>query len=93
MKKATAEGGLPRLQASSWNAIFAPRNLPQEVQARLNEALVKALDDDATRKQLVNIGAVVPESSDRTPRFLQMLVEREVARWSSVLKAAGVAAN
>ena len=89
----TAEGGLPKLLASSWNAIFAPKILSQEVQAALKEALVKALDDDAIRKQLVNIGAVVPAHADRTPQALQMLVDSEVIRWSSVLKAAGVAAN
>jgi tripartite-type tricarboxylate transporter receptor subunit TctC len=89
----TAEGGLPTLRASSWNAIFAPKSLPPDVQARLSEAVIRALDDDATRKQLFNIGAVIPESADRTPRSLQMLVESEVVRWSSVLKAAGVAAN
>jgi tripartite-type tricarboxylate transporter receptor subunit TctC len=88
-----AEGGLPKLQASSWNAIFAPNALPKEVQAKLNTAVVEALDDDVTRKQLVNIGSVVPERADRTPQALQMLVESEVVRWSSVLKAAGVAAN
>jgi tripartite-type tricarboxylate transporter receptor subunit TctC len=89
----TAEGGLPSLQASSWNAIFASKTLPQDVQAKLSAAVVAALDDEATRKQLVDIGSVVPERADRTPRALQMLVESEVVRWSSVLKAAGVAAN
>lgn len=89
----TSEGGLPQFQASSWNAIFAPRNLPSDVQAKLNAAVVKALDDEATRKRLLDLGCVIPGKTDRTPRALQELVESEVARWSSVLKVAGVSAN
>ena len=47
-----------------------------------------ALDDDATRKRLLDIGSEIPNKADRTPEALQKLVESEVARWSPVLKAA-----
>ena len=82
----TTEGGLPEFQVSGWNAIFAPKNLPQEIQIKLNDALSKALDDPATAKRLLDIGCSLPEKPDRTPRALQERVEREVARWSAVLK-------
>jgi tripartite-type tricarboxylate transporter receptor subunit TctC len=84
----TKEGGLPEFQASAWNAIFAPRNLPQDMQAKLNDALVRALDDEGTRKRLLSIGCEVPDKADRTPQALRELVTSEVARWSSVLKTA-----
>jgi tripartite-type tricarboxylate transporter receptor subunit TctC len=87
----TKEGGLPEFQVSAWNAIFAPKNLPPDIQAKLNEAVVKALDDEATTKRLLEIGSLIPARNDRTPEALQRLVESEVARWSSVLKAAGAA--
>ena len=83
----TREGGLADFQVSSWNALFAPRNLPQDIQAKLNDALVKALDDEATRKRLLQIGCELPDKKDRTPQALQKLVESEVARWSLVLNA------
>jgi tripartite-type tricarboxylate transporter receptor subunit TctC len=89
----TKEGGLPDFQASSWNGIFGPRNLPQDIQAKLNDAIVMALDDQGTRKRLLDIGSEIPDKSNRTPRALQDLVESEVPRWSSLLKAAGVAAK
>ena len=82
----TKEGGLPEFQVSGWNAIFAPKDLPQDVQAKLGDALSKALDDPATAKRLADIGCSLPEKPDRTPQALQERVEREVARWSSVLK-------
>ena len=89
----TKEGGLADVQASSWNAIFAPRNLPQDIQAKLNDALAKALNDSGTRKRLLHIGSVIPGTADQTPQALQTLVESEVVRWSSVLKVAGATAN
>jgi tripartite-type tricarboxylate transporter receptor subunit TctC len=45
------------------------------------------------RKRLLSIGSEIPKKVDRTPQSLQKLVESEVARWSSVLKAAGATAN
>jgi putative tricarboxylic transport membrane protein len=89
----TKEAGLPEFQVSAWNAIFAPKGVPAEVVAKLNTALVKALDDQATRKRLLELGSVIPERQGRSPEALQTLVANEVARWTPVLKAAGVTAN
>jgi hypothetical protein len=57
----TAEGGLPQFVVSTWNGIFAPKNLAPEVQDKLNHALATALDDATVRKRLTDIG-----SSSRT---------------------------
>jgi len=84
----TTEGGLPAFQVSAWNALFAPKGLPAEIQTKLNDALVKALDDEATRKRLLDMGFVIPSAADRTPQVLQLLVQREVTRWSGVIKSA-----
>jgi tripartite-type tricarboxylate transporter receptor subunit TctC len=88
----TKEAGLPAFQVTSWNAIFAPRGLPREIQAKLTEAVDKALDDANTRKRLLELGCEVPDKAARTPEALQQLVEREVARWDPVLKGAAAAA-
>jgi tripartite-type tricarboxylate transporter receptor subunit TctC len=89
----TKEGGLPEFQVSAWNAIFAPKDTPADVAAKLNAALVAALDDQATRKRLLELGSVIPDKAGRSPEALQKLVTSEVARWTPVLKAAGVTAN
>jgi tripartite-type tricarboxylate transporter receptor subunit TctC len=82
----TVEAGLPEFQVSGWNAIFAPRNLPRDIQAKLSDALTSALEDPATAKRLQEIGCFIPNRADRTPAALQGRVEHDVARWSSVLK-------
>ena len=85
----TKEAGLPNYEVSAWNAVFAPKGVPQDVAAKLSDALVKALDDENTRKRLLELGGVIPSKDERTPAALQKLVDSEVARWTPVLKAAG----
>ena len=82
-------GGFPDYQVSAWNALFAPKGTPKEIVAKLNEALAKAVDDDATRKRLLELGSVLPDKAGRSPEALASLVRSEVARWTPLLKAAG----
>ena len=85
----TIEAGLPQFQVSAWNALFAPKNLPVEIQTKLNRTLIAASEDPATRQRLLDIGAELPSSAELTPEALQALVERETVRWSQVLKGLG----
>jgi tripartite-type tricarboxylate transporter receptor subunit TctC len=84
----TKEAGLPEFQVSAWNALFAPKGTPKEIVAKLNETLVKALDDGATRKRLLELGSVIPDKAGRSPEALANLVRSEVARWTPILKSA-----
>jgi len=84
----TKEAGLPDYQVSAWNAIFAPKGTPPEIIAKLNAALVKALDDPNTRKRLLDLGGVIADKPGRSPEALHELVVSEVARWTPVLKGA-----
>ena len=84
----TKEAGMPEYQVSAWNALFAPKGVPKDVAAKLSDTLVKALDDEATPKRLLELGSVIPGKAGRSPQALQKLVESEVARWTPILKAA-----
>jgi tripartite-type tricarboxylate transporter receptor subunit TctC len=86
------EAGFPAMGVSAWNAIFAPKGIPADALAKLTDALDKALDDEGTRKRLLDLGSVLPDKQGRTPAALQKLVESEVARWSDALKKAGIVA-
>jgi tripartite-type tricarboxylate transporter receptor subunit TctC len=85
----TTEGGLPDYQVSAWNALFAPKGTPKEIVTKLSDALSKALDDEPTRKRLLDLGSDIPEAPGRSPDALADLVRSEVARWTPILKAAG----
>ena len=83
------EAGLPEFQAQAWNALFAPKGTPQPVLDKLSDALDKALDDEQTRKRLLELGSVLPDKEGRGPQPLSALVKSEIDRWTPVIKAAG----
>jgi tripartite-type tricarboxylate transporter receptor subunit TctC len=84
----TTEAGLPAFQAQAWNAIFAPKGTSPEIVAKLNAAVVKALDDENVRKRLLDLGSVIPAVPERSPAALAALVKSEIAKWTPVLKPA-----
>jgi tripartite-type tricarboxylate transporter receptor subunit TctC len=86
----TREAGLPEFQASAWNALFAPKATPRPILDKLTEALDKALDDDNTRKRLVELANDIPDKSRRGPKALLTLVRSEIERWTPIIKAANV---
>ena len=83
------EAGLPEFQAQAWNALFAPKGTPQPIIDKLANALDKALDDETTRKRLLELGSVLPDQAGRGPQALAALVKSEIARWTPIIKAAG----
>jgi tripartite-type tricarboxylate transporter receptor subunit TctC len=84
----TTEAGLPKYQASAWNAIFAPKGTPAPILTKLNAAVVKALDDENVRKRLLDLGSDIPKTEARTQAALAALVKSEIEKWSAVLKPA-----
>jgi tripartite-type tricarboxylate transporter receptor subunit TctC len=88
----TAEGGVDFI-FSAWNGMVAPKGTPEEIVARLADALSKALDDPAIQARFVELGSSGPRHADRGPVGLQKLVESEIARITPVIKAAGVSAE
>ena len=75
------EAGLPAFDVIAWTALFAPRDTPEPIVTRLNEALNKALDDPSVRKRLMDLGSEIPEPDARRPQVLAATVKAEVAKW------------
>jgi tripartite-type tricarboxylate transporter receptor subunit TctC len=86
----TKEGGMPQFNVSAWNALFAPKDTPKAVTDKLTAALDKALDDEATRKRLLELGSDIPGKDRRGSAALSALVKSEIERWTPVIKASGV---
>src|SRR5262249_19144540 len=59
------EAGLPEFQASAWNALFAPSGTPQPILDKLADALEQALDDERTRRRLLDLGCETPDKAAR----------------------------
>jgi tripartite-type tricarboxylate transporter receptor subunit TctC len=87
------EAGLPGFDASAWNALFAPKGTPKPVLDKLADALDKALDDESVDKRLLELGCDIPPKSKRGPQPLAALVTSEIARWTTIIKAASAKAE
>jgi len=89
----STEAGLPGLQTLAWTALFVPKRTPNPIVARINAAVDGAMRDASVEKSLAQLGADLPPPDQRTPQVLADLVKSEVAKWVSLLKAAGVVAE
>jgi tripartite-type tricarboxylate transporter receptor subunit TctC len=87
------EAGLPEFQALAWNALFAPKATPKPILDKLTDALDTALDDANTRKRLLEMGSAIPDKAMRGRQPLAALVKSEIAKWTPIIKAAGVSGN
>ena len=82
----SSEGGIPEFQGEGWNALFAPRDTPGPVVARLNEALRKASEDPAYRRRLSELSAVIASGEEFDPAHVDALVPREVEKYRRLLR-------
>jgi tripartite-type tricarboxylate transporter receptor subunit TctC len=87
----TGEQGLPGVDASVWNAFFAPKGTPDAIVKKLNAAVGKMLDDPALRKKLEELGLEIVDKSERSPEYLAKHMKEEIERWGKVIRAAGIA--
>jgi len=86
---AAAESGLlPGYDVATWYGFFGPRGIPPEIVAKLNKALNESLNEPAVREKLIKAG-VAPKGS--TPEEFGQFMAGELARWTKVREAAGIA--
>ena len=57
---------------------------------KLSAALDKALDDETTRKRLLELGSDIPGKDRRGPQALSTLVKSEIEKWSPILKDSAI---
>ncbi len=81
-----SEAGVPRFEASSWFAVFAPSNTPRAVVERLNVAFVNAVRAPETKERLTGLGFEVVANK---PEELAAFLTSEIAKWSKVVKESG----
>jgi len=60
---------------------------------RPNYRLDRALDDEGTRKRLIELANDVPEKSRRGQQALRVLLKDEIARWTPIIRASNVNAE
>jgi len=86
----TDEAGLAGFHMTLWSGLWVPKNTPKDIVAKLNAAAVDALNDQAVRKQLENLGLQMPPKDRLSPEALGAWQKAEIAKWWPMLKAANV---
>ena len=81
------EAGVPGFVVSSPFSLVGPAGIPRPIAERLNDALVKALNDPANRKALIAQGA---EPMGNTIDEHAALIRREIEKWRKVIANAGI---
>jgi len=87
------ESGLKNFEVTIWHGLYAPKGTPADVQKKLNDALKAALKDPDFVKKQEGLGAVVVTDKRMEPAEHKKFVAAEIAKWSPVIKAAGVYAD
>ncbi len=85
-----ASSGLPGYEAASLNAFFVPARTPDAVIVRLNQEIVRVLNQPDIKEKFVATGVEVVGSS---PEQLAAAIRSEVARMEKVIRDAGIRAD
>ncbi|HYF20243.1 MAG TPA: tripartite tricarboxylate transporter substrate binding protein [Ramlibacter sp.] len=86
-----AEAGVKDAEMPLWVGLFAPRGTPPAVVELLGQAARKALLNPELRKAMEEDGSRV--EIDESPAAFRAFVAKEHARWTAVMKSAGIAAQ
>ena len=89
----TDEAGVPGLHMTLWSGLWVPKGTPREIVARLNAAVVEALNDSEVRKALETLGLQMPPADKLTPESLGDWQKAEIAKWWPMIKAAHVSVD
>ena len=83
----TKEAGMPGLESGTWYTVLAPAGTPRAIIEKLNRQINASLNEPAFRKRVQDMG-VTPMGG--TPEEVASYIVSESARWSDVVKAAGI---
>jgi len=83
----TREAGMPGLESGTWYAVLAPAGTAGPIVDKLNRQINASLNEPSFRKRVQDMG-VTPMGG--TPGEVTTYIASESARWSEVVKTAGI---
>jgi tripartite-type tricarboxylate transporter receptor subunit TctC len=84
-----AESGFPGFEATSWFSLLAPVGTPAPIVKKIHDEAVKTLADPEMRARFAQLGLDTVGSS---PDALAAVIKSDIAKWSGVIKEAGIKA-
>jgi tripartite-type tricarboxylate transporter receptor subunit TctC len=84
------EAGIPGMEATLWFGLFAPAKTPKAIVAKLNREIGDILRSKETQETFLKQGV---QAAPSTPDELADWVRTEVARWTPIIRGAGIKAD
>ncbi len=78
------------VDADAWNGLIAPGDTPPAIVAQINKDVVEIIKQPAVRDKLA---AQMMEAVGSSPEEFRATIDREIARWAPVIKAAKITIN
>jgi tripartite-type tricarboxylate transporter receptor subunit TctC len=85
--------GLPALSFSTWFGLFAPKDTPKDIIAKLNSAAIEALADPGVRSRLSDQWLEVFPRERQTPEALAAMQKADADKWWPIIKDFGIKAE
>ncbi|MCE9640888.1 MAG: tripartite tricarboxylate transporter substrate binding protein [Betaproteobacteria bacterium] len=85
-----AESGLPGFETSAWQGLLAPAKTSRAIVNRINAESASSVNSPAMRNLLAANGA---EGVGNSPEAFSAFVQAQIAKWTKVVRAAGIQAE
>ena len=82
-----AEAGVPGYATDLWWGLLGPGGLAPEIVAKINRDCAAALNSDAVKKRLAQIGA---SPAGGPPEVLVQMIKSDYDTWGPIIKTAGI---
>jgi tripartite-type tricarboxylate transporter receptor subunit TctC len=89
----TAEAGLEGVEVGVWHGVYVPAETPDDVVAKITDALATALTDQAVVTKLAELGAPPAPAADVTPEAHRQKLQEQIDLWAPIIKEVGVTAG
>jgi tripartite-type tricarboxylate transporter receptor subunit TctC len=86
----TDEAGLPGFYASIWFGMWAPKDTPKDIIAKLNAVVVGALADGSVKERLNKLGQQVASRELQAPQAFGAFQKAEADKWWPIIRAANI---
>ena len=75
------EVGVPGLHIPWWQGLWAPKGTRNDIIAKLNGAVVKALIDPKVSRLFSELGLEIPSDEQRTPEGVRAFHKNDIEKW------------
>ena len=87
------EQGLKGFEVKVWHGMYTAKGTPKPILDKINVALRAALQDPTIKQRLADLSSDIVPLDKVTPAGLKTHLEAEIAKWSPVIKKAGIYAD